>query len=539
MSTSDELPTAASESSNNLQNEETEGGDILPNEKLETESSQNETSELEGLAKNEETESVDILPNEKLETKNSQTETTNDQTSKRRKVAIIGSGIGGASTAHFLRKHYGDSIHIDVFEKTDRMGGRLLSAHLNGESFETGGTIIHSSNKYMAEFTKEMGLETNQEKAIEKFGIWNGNEFLFTETSMNWWNTVKMVFRYGPLSLKRLNDVTTSGANIFPSIYEKQDAGQTFKTVPDLLTSIGGEYFTDCTQKTWREVLKEKGVGDKLIDEFVNSILRMIYYQTADELNGLTGLFSLLGGDGSSLWNVKGGNEQVPQRLIEESKSTVHYNCKITSIKKLVNESSGKATYELESDASTFQSNQYDAVIVSVPLEDPRCFISCPEIKNWPQSTDLGQFQRCVSSIIQQPINAQYFGVKAASKLPDAITTTCEKAAADFGFIEINKTVHGNRCDPPTYRVFSREPLTEDSLRKLFIMEENTAPQLSSVDWLAYPHYSPPERFLPFELDEGVFYVNAIERAASGMEMSAIGGRNAALLAVNYLENRN
>lgn len=35
--------------------------------------------------------------------------------------------------------------------------------------------------------------------------------------------------------------------------------------------------------------MKEKGVGDKLIDEFVNSILRMIYYQTADELNGLTG----------------------------------------------------------------------------------------------------------------------------------------------------------------------------------------------------------------------------------------------------------
>eukprot|EP00111_Clytia_hemisphaerica_P007348 TCONS_00021380-protein len=175
MSTSDELPTESNESSNilpndvhtednNLQNEtseleglakneETESGGILPNEKLETENLQNETSELEGLAKNEETESVDILPNEKLlETKNSQTETTN----KRKKVAIIGSGIGGASTAHFLRKHYGDSLHIDVFEKTDRMGGRLLSAHLNGESFETGGTIIHSSNKYMAEFTKEM-----------------------------------------------------------------------------------------------------------------------------------------------------------------------------------------------------------------------------------------------------------------------------------------------------------------------------------------------------------------------------------------------
>ena len=38
-------------------------------------------------------------------------------------------------------------------------------------------------------------------------------------------------------------------------------------------------------------------------------------------------------------------------------------------------------------------------------------------------------------------------------------------------------------------------------------------------------------------LDEGVFYVNAIERVASAMEMSCLGGRNAALLVKDYLQS--
>ena len=56
------------------------------------------------------------------------------------------------------------------------------------------------------------------------------------------------------------------------------------------------------------------------------------------------------------------------------------------------------------------------------------------------------------------------------------------------------------------------------------------------MPWLAYPHYTPPEKFLPFQLDDGVFHVNAVERAASAMEMVSIGGRNVALLAHQYLQ---
>jgi len=51
---------------------------------------------------------------------------------------------------------------------------------------------------------------------------------------------------------------------------------------------------------------------------------------------------------------------------------------------------------------------------------------------------------------------------------------------------------------------------------------------------MAYPHYTPPEKFWSFVLDDGVFYVNAIEHSASAMEMSAVSAKNAALLAHKY-----
>ena len=87
------------------------------------------------------------------------------------------------------------------------------------------------------------------------------------------------------------------------------------------------------------------------------------------------------------------------------------------------------------------------------------------------------------------------------------------------------------------YKVFSRDYLDERTLETMFRINNSATKGGShkSVQWFAYPHYTPPEKFSPFVLDDGVFYVNAIERAASAMEMSAIGGRNAALLAKQYL----
>lgn len=58
-----------------------------------------------------------------------------------------------------FRELYGDFLHIDVYEKEDRVGGRLHVVSMNGATIESGGTIIHSSNKYMVDFATDLGDE--------------------------------------------------------------------------------------------------------------------------------------------------------------------------------------------------------------------------------------------------------------------------------------------------------------------------------------------------------------------------------------------
>lgn len=56
---------------------------------------------------------------------------------------------------------------------------------------------------------------------------------------------------------------------------------------------------------------------------------------------------------------------------------------------------------------------------------------------------------------------------------------------------------------------------------------------MNVVDWLAYPEYGTEAREDRFVLAPGLYHVNAIEWAASAMEMSLVGARNVAILARN------
>lgn len=81
------------------------------------------------------------------------------------------------------------------------------------------------------------------------------------------------------------------------------------------------------------------------------------------------------------------------------------------------------------------------------------------------------------------------------------------------------------------WKIFSRTPLTDEQKQWLF----HNHTECNEVQWLAYPHYTVPQKFLSFVLDHGVFYANAIEWAASAMEMSCLAAKNVALLTERYL----
>ena len=94
----------------------------------------------------------------------------------------------------------------------------------------------------------------------------------------------------------------------------------------------------------------------------------------------------------------------------------------------------------------------------------------------------------------------------------------CKKIQSSFLLLSL-ATKNTNEAD--VWKVFSQQPLSEEEINQIF--KERT--QVVTCDWLAYPHYSPNQTktFINFKLEENLYHINAIEWAASAMEMSVIG----------------
>lgn len=72
------------------------------------------------------------------------------------RVAVIGAGVGGCSASYFLRQLCGSDLDLHVFEKA-KVGGRTDVLAFEGSEYESGGAVMHSSNKYLADFAQQFG----------------------------------------------------------------------------------------------------------------------------------------------------------------------------------------------------------------------------------------------------------------------------------------------------------------------------------------------------------------------------------------------
>ena len=97
---------------------------------------------------------------------------------KKKKFAVIGGGIGGASVAYFLRQEF-PNAEISTFEQSLQLGGRLATVKVGGRYYETGGSIIHSANQYMTNFLDICKLKKKQSAQDAPFSLHRDGEVIF------------------------------------------------------------------------------------------------------------------------------------------------------------------------------------------------------------------------------------------------------------------------------------------------------------------------------------------------------------------------
>ena len=103
------------------------------------------------------------------------------------RVAVVGAGVGGCSSAYFLRRLCGDQLELDVFEKAV-VGGRTDVIEYDGEKYESGGAVMHSSNKYLTDFAEQFGKQCSGTPLIRTLMRWGLLEVPYTSKCMQEWS---------------------------------------------------------------------------------------------------------------------------------------------------------------------------------------------------------------------------------------------------------------------------------------------------------------------------------------------------------------
>nr|XP_016854706.1 PREDICTED: prenylcysteine oxidase 1 [Anolis carolinensis] len=444
------------------------------------------------------------------------------------RIGVIGAGIGGSSAAYFLRQKFGKDVSIDVFER-GQVGGRLATIDLEGKGYEAGGSVIHPLNLHMKHFVQELGLSVPKGRD-GLMGIYNGEEFVFEESSWTLWNYVKMFWNYG-LNALRMTMWVEEVLDKFISIYRYQAHDFAFSSSEALLHALGGAAFMQMLNQTIEESMQEAGFSQKFIREIVTPVMRVNYGQGVG-INGFVGAVSLAGA-GSGLWSVEGGNKLVCVGLLYASKaqpipSTVISVEETTRPRGRSGETMKlyQVTYN-----STFgvTSDLYDIIVMATPLHRKIANITFRNFK--PPIPEFSKpYQEIVATFVHGNINTSFFGYPDPSTFQLSAIFTMENPKLFVNSIGVVSPVEDKAKaaeGSPVWKVFSARPLTKAQLDVLFSSYDS----VESKPWLAYPHYSPPEQCPPLVIHDHVYYVNSIECLASAMEMSAISAKNAALLA--------
>ncbi|XP_078285120.1 prenylcysteine oxidase 1-like isoform X2 [Rhinoraja longicauda] len=440
------------------------------------------------------------------------------------RIAVIGAGIGGAATAYFLRQYFGQDVQIDVYE-SGAVGGRLAKASISGQDHEIGAATIHPLSLHMKEFVRLLGL-TERDHPSNLLAVYDGEEFVFEESEWFLVNFFKLLWRYG-FDFLRVKMWLESYQHKFMRIYQYQSLGYSFTSMDKLLHVLGGDTFVQLTKHSIDEALQKNGISQRYIDEMVGPIIRLTYGEGIN-VNAFVGMTSLSETE-SDLWTVGEGNEMVCSGLLYTARVNL-IKGKVTSVnaKKRPRRDGEMATvYEVNYLAGTDTDyGIYDIVIVAAPLHSDN-----PDIRFHDSSQPIdvvrGRYQQKVVTLVEGHLNASFFRYHGAEPFHrTTIGTTVTSGSFVLG-ASVSTPTGGTQAPARVWKVLSSKPLGEQGLRGLF--RSHTA--VRQAQWLAHPRYSPEDRVPPFVLHHQLYHLNAIEWAASTLEMMAISAKNAALLA--------
>ncbi|TGO07506.1 hypothetical protein BTUL_0270g00060 [Botrytis tulipae] len=480
-----------------------------------------------------------------------------------KRIAIIGAGAGGSSSAYHLQKYAAESdlaINVTVFERSSYIGGRSTTVNAFGNSLEPvelGASIFVDVNAILKNASREFDLhaKSSNTEVAEILGIWDGTEFVFTQKDSDWkyWDIAKMFWKYGfaPLKTQRLMKTVVGK---FLQLYEAPYFP--FRSLTERIEELD---LKTVASVTGEQFLAQNNIEGSFTTDLIQASTRVNYGQNLNIIHGVETMVCMAI-DGAM--QIQGGNWQIFDNMIQSSNATVRLNHTITEISQ-VRDQERYNVKTITTDAigvSHINEEPFDTIIIAAPLQYTDIKMSSDLLQHTP---DEIPYVTLHVTLFTSPygLNPAYFNIGPNEQVPTTILTTLPKNvpaptdpndfAGPVGFFSISTL---RRVINPTtleyenlYKIFSPRPLTSEFLSSILNSEVPVPEDLTTISptanntitwyhphvWNSYPYEYPRVTFEEIQLAPGIYYTSGIESFISTMETSALMGKNVARLVVD------
>ncbi|TID14437.1 putative prenylcysteine lyase [Venturia nashicola] len=487
-----------------------------------------------------------------------------------KRVAIIGAGAGGASTAYHLSQYAKSSnlsLDLTVYERNPYIGGRSTTVHAyNNTTFakntpvELGASIFVKINHILYDASDvfnltrvqlgQAGGDDEEPKSGPVLGVFDGDIFVFTqEAGTSWWKELaKLWWRYGLAPLKARNLMKEVTGN-FQKMYEAPYFP--FASLTDTLYNLG---LLEVTNMTGAQYLKEKGVGELFSREIVQASTRVNYAQNLGLIHGVEAMVCLAA---EGAMAIRGGNWRIFESMIDHSAKSVHLSTEVTDIMRHDGGTFTLTTRDARNTQAAGPRNteEFDTIILAAPYQFASINIS-PESNHIPEKIPYVNLH---VTLFTSPhiLSPGAFKLKDTEVVPSVVLTTLLEGedpgtkpigyAGKAGFFSIStlRRVTNPQTEEKEYlyKIFSPHEIDGAFLAKILglptLKSEEEKPSEKDVTWIhrklwqSYPYELPRSSFEEVRLDENLWYTSGIESFISTMETSSLMGANVAKLIVD------
>jgi prenylcysteine oxidase / farnesylcysteine lyase len=225
--------------------------------------------------------------------------------------------------------------------------------------------------------------------------------------------------------------------------------------------------FTQIVAQDTATYLASQGVGDAYAYEVVEASTRVNYGQNLDQIHAVEGLVSMASGGAKA---IKGGNFQIFENFIRESKASVLLNTRVTGLE---SKSAGRWSLSASKQTNGEQSavvEEYDAVILAAPFDT--LGMSLPSNLEPVIPSPYVHLHVTLLTTTSPAANPAYFNQAPGSDVPDLILTTAQGIRAGGPAPEFNSMGYGHRIaegsDERVVKIFSEKKIEDEWLSNMF-----------------------------------------------------------------------